>query len=62
MRSLKQTAIAAAAALRALGSPAVAQVTDYHAIKTPALHSFSVKEPTRLESSESCDRSDGQAT
>ncbi|MEA2238821.1 MAG: zinc protease [Thermoanaerobaculia bacterium] len=47
MKSLRIHAIAAATALLTL--PAIAQVSDYHDIKTPALHSIQQPQPKRIQ-------------
>lgn len=49
MRSLRRIAIAATAALLALGSTAVAQVKDYREIKTPALNKANIPQPKRIQ-------------
>ncbi|MGA7614762.1 MAG: pitrilysin family protein [Thermoanaerobaculia bacterium] len=49
MRSLKKLVLACAAAVAAFGTVAVAQVKDYHDIKTPPLHQISIQEPKRIE-------------
>ncbi|HEX8154994.1 MAG TPA: pitrilysin family protein, partial [Thermoanaerobaculia bacterium] len=49
MRSLRQSAIAAAAALCTLATPALAQVQSYRDIKTPALRQFQMPQPKRIE-------------
>ncbi|MGH9421228.1 MAG: M16 family metallopeptidase, partial [Thermoanaerobaculia bacterium] len=47
MTSLRNYAIAAAAALLSL--PAFAQVSDYHDIKTPPLHQMQLPQPKRVQ-------------
>ena len=47
MTSLRTHAIAAAAALLSL--PALAQVSDYHEIKTPPLHQIQLPQPKRVQ-------------
>ncbi|HEX3070029.1 MAG TPA: pitrilysin family protein [Thermoanaerobaculia bacterium] len=47
MKSLRIHAIAAATALLSL--PLMAQVSDYHEIKTPALHQIQMPQPKRLQ-------------
>jgi Predicted Zn-dependent peptidases len=47
MKSLRIHAIAAATALLSL--PVVAQVSDYHEIKTPALHQIQMPQPKRVQ-------------
>jgi zinc protease len=47
MTSLRMHAIAAAAALLSL--PAIAQVSDYHEIKTPTLHQIQQPQPKRVQ-------------
>ena len=47
MTSLRTYAIAAATALLSL--PAFAQVSDYHDIKTPALHQIQLPQPKRVQ-------------
>jgi zinc protease len=47
MTSLRTYAIAAATALLSL--PAFAQVSDYHEIKTPALHQIQLPQPKRVQ-------------
>jgi zinc protease len=47
MRSLRMHTIAAAAALLSL--PALAQVSDYHEIKTPTLHQIQQPQPKRVQ-------------
>ncbi len=49
MTTLKRTAMAAAAALLALASTSIAQVTDYRDIKTPRLRQFQVQQPKRIQ-------------
>lgn len=48
MRSLHRTALAAAAALLALGGQASAQVNDYREIKARPLRSFTMPQPKRV--------------
>jgi len=47
MKSIRKFAIAAAAALLSL--PALAQVSDYHDIKTPPLHQIQLPQPKRVQ-------------
>lgn len=49
MRSLRQTAIAAATLLVSSLTPAVAQVSNYNDIKTPPLHQMQLPQPKRVQ-------------